>query len=99
MKKKLVFFSIALAMASSIFAYKYANIEQNRHSGLDMESLEAQSAGEGWWDRCDYVCVSVQCQCIFVSYQGQVAQYVGDGAGTVAHTWSCSGCGDCGWTM
>ena len=35
----------------------------------------------------------------FYSYTSNVAQYVGEGAGSVAHQWNCTGCGDCGWTM
>lgn len=77
-----------------------AFVERNTpESSLILENVEAQSM-DLWeyWNRKDYVCKTVTCRCLLYSYQSDVAERVADGQGTVAHTWNCTGCGDCGWT-
>lgn len=70
-------------------------------SCLEKENIEALSFDAlEWWNRNDYVCVPVTCICkIFIKYESEVAKSVDDGTGTVPHTWSCTGCGDCGYLV
>lgn len=41
--------------------------------------------------------MSVTGNCIFYSYNSDVAEYAEDGNGSVAHTWNCTECGNGGW--
>lgn len=102
MRKKLfsTLFLAAIGLGSYIGLSSY--VSENETSLIQLEKVEALASSEGsvsWWDRPDYVCRSVICQCLFYSYESDVAEKVPDGTGTVAHTWNCTGCGDCGWTV
>jgi hypothetical protein len=75
----------------------------NKSDDLSEISLESVAAYgfdiEEWWNRPDYSCVSVTCQAILYTYPSTVAEYKGEGKGSVAHTWNCSGCNGNGWTV
>ena len=93
-------FIAAIAIVSGINAFY--SFKSNVLSDIVLAKVEALADDESigdWWDRCDYDCISVTCQCFIYTSQSTVAKYVGDGLGTVPHTWSCVGCGDCGWTV
>lgn len=62
-------------------------------------SGESSESGENdsWWDRKDYNCKKVICDCILYKYQSEVAERVENGKGTEAHAWNCTSCGDCGF--
>lgn len=95
-------FFLVLTLVFVLGLSNYGMNKLNKMSDVALEEIEALALIEedlGWWDRPDYNCVTVTCQCIFYSYTSNVAQYVGEGAGSVAHQWNCTGCGDCGWTM
>lgn len=74
-----------------------ANLDENP---LLLRNAEALSFDFGeWWNRNDYDCVAVTCCCLLGSYPSNVSDYVGEGKGSVAHSWSCTGCGDCGYIV
>lgn len=67
---------------------------------LLLQNVEALGFDLGeYWYRKDYDCVAVTCQCIFLKYQSESAEFVGEGKGSVAHFWECKGCGNCGFTV
>ena len=91
--------TIAIAVGIDVYNSKKPTIGL---SDITMNNVEALAGDEGilnWWERCDYKCVSVTCKCLFGTFQSNVAQRVDEGTGTVPHSWSCTGCGDCGWSM
>lgn len=99
MKKK-SFFAVLATVAVLSGTFGFINSNTKTSSEITLATVEAEAGWiEDYWDREDYNCISVTCQCVFYSYRGEVSEYVGAGNGTVAHQWSCSGCGDCGWTM
>jgi len=99
MKRKMIFAAIAVIATLSGIAGFNANFRTNESSDLTLADVEAEAGWvEDWWNRPDYDCVSVTCRCIMYSYRSEEASYVGNGNGSVAHQWSCAGCGDCGWT-
>ena len=58
-------------------------------------------SGEGggivdWWNRKDYDCQKVICDCIMYQYEAETSVQVEEGKGTVAHAWNCTACGNCG---
>ncbi len=69
-------------------------------SNLEQENVEALTLDFGElldpiinWDRLDYDCVPAYCLCGFViKIPSNVANNVGKGKGTVAHSWECKGC-------
>lgn len=91
--------AIAAIVVAIIGCITYSNQKSTTFmSNLGQSDIEALASDESWWDRKDYNCVTVTCNCIFYSYSSDVAEYAGDGNGSVAHTWNCSGCGSCGWS-
>ena len=102
MKKKIFSGITAIAIAIMAVFNVTIGISNNNSVVLSLTNVEA-SAGffhdfQEYWDRCDYDCVNVNCRSLFFSYPSQVAEFAGEGAGTVAHTWDCTGCGNDGWT-
>ena len=110
MKKnlKLIVFTVVLCAVSALNVKVVLDTEHS--SDLAMTSLAAigeGNSGEGgssegggiidWWDRKDYTCISVTCECITHRYKSTYAEYKGDGKGDVAYMWNCKGCGDCGF--
>ena len=92
---------VAVVAVAGLGVHK-AQAKKTTLSDIMLANVEAISGDESikdWWERCDYVCTPVTCKCLFYSYQSKVAERVEDGTGEVPHTWSCTGCGDCGWTM
>ncbi len=89
------------AIAAMTFSFIYSHHKTDSISGLTKENIEALSGNwlEEWWNRNDYTCVEITCQCFLYSYKSDTAAYAGDGKGEEAHTWNCTGCADgCGWT-
>lgn len=108
MKKnlKLIVFTVVLCAVSALNVKVVLDTEHS--SDLAMTSLAVIGEGgsseggsgegggiAGWWDRKDYDCVSVTCLINLSEKKSKVAKYVGDGLGSVAHTWDCTGCA--GW--
>lgn len=69
----------------------------------DESGSESDTETEGgikeWWNRKDYVCISVTCQMIVATYKSNYAKKVENGKGTVAHIWNCTGCGNYAFTV
>lgn len=99
--KRLFFIIAIIASATSlgICINKKENTHKEDITNLMLNDVESLTDLESWWNRPDYICVDVICQCILYSYDSTVALKVEDGKGTVAHQWNCTGCGDCGWTV
>lgn len=89
----------AIAVSAILSGYWGFNVYSTTKapSDLTLENVEAEAGFIEYWNRLDYDCISVTCNCILYTYNSEVAFYVGNGNGTVAHTWSCAGCGECGW--
>ncbi|MFR2070294.1 MAG: hypothetical protein ACLS4S_09025 [Bacteroides nordii] len=65
--------------------------------GEDNKGESGESGGnDSWWNRKDYRCEKVICDCIVYKYEAESAKRVEDGKGTVAHAWNCTSCGNCG---
>ena len=97
MKKKMIFSTVvALATLSGYMGFN-AYSTANETSDLTLANVEAEADFIEYWNRLDYDCTDVTCNCILYTYSSEIAVYVGEGNGSVAHTWSCAGCGDCGW--
>ncbi|MBD5244697.1 MAG: hypothetical protein HDS57_04445 [Barnesiella sp.] len=98
MKKSVAILSITLI---GILSFLFSNVIFAKKDISNSVPSEVESLAnlEEWWNRLDYVCVKVECNCILYQFHSVVAQPVEEGKGTVAHTWSCTGCGDCGWIV
>lgn len=72
--------------------------EGNPSEGGEGNKGESGESGgnDSWWNRKDYICKEVTCNCIIYEYKAQVSERVEDGKGTVAHAWNCTSCGNCG---
>lgn len=100
MKRQIIILTTALLVATfGIFITHRTILSQEELNSLMLNEVESLAASESWWNRLDYVCVEVTCECILYSYNSNVASKVEDGKGTVAHAWNCTGCGDCGWIV
>ena len=100
-KKKILSLTImSVSFAAALFtANEVRNVSTNEELLLS-QNVEALNFDVGeWWGRKDYDCVAVTCQCIAMKYQSNAADFVGEGKGSVAHVWSCRGCGSCGFTV
>lgn len=92
---------IAIFACSSLLNLQFIspNKSETKFTLASVETASAFDVGE-WWDRKDYNCISVTCKPLFLpSYKSNFAEKVEDGKGSVAHTWSCTGCGDAGFTV
>ena len=95
----MIFAAIATIATVSGIAGFNVNFRTNESSDLTLADVGSRSwMGRGLVESSDYDCVSVTCRCIMYSYRSEEVSYVGNGNGSVAHQWSCAGCGDCGWT-
>lgn len=73
--------------------------EGNSGEGGSSEGGSGEGGGiSDWWNRKDYVCVSVTCLIHLVEKKSNIAKNVGDGLGTVAHSWDCTGCAGWGYS-
>lgn len=99
MLKKIVFSTVFASTLILTFVFSKASGQEQ--SELTKENVEALAFWDvkEWWNRKDYDCVPVTCNCIAYEYPSDVAASTEKGKGGVAHTWNCTGCGDCGWTM
>jgi hypothetical protein len=102
-KKFLTIFAVMATGALAAFNLSLNN-QGNQLSDISLSQTEAKAGWiedvGNWWGRLDYNCISVTCRPLFLpGYSSNVAEYVGDGEGSVAHTWNCTGCGDYGWTV
>lgn len=89
-----------LAMTSLAAIGEGGSGEGGSGEGNSGEGGSGEGGGiSGWWDRKDYTCRDVICDCITHEYKSTYAEYKGDGKGDVAHMWNCKGCGDCGFTV
>lgn len=98
MLKKIALGSIFASVLALTYIQSTASVQDQ--SELTKENIEALAFFdkiEEWWNRKDYTCVSVTCECIMYDYKSEVASAVDAGTGDAAHTWNCPGCGDCGW--
>lgn len=96
MIKKIVLCCMLAASLSVALAYSKGSDSAN--SELTKENIDALSWDiVEWWNSKDYDCVPVTCNCILYKYPSNVAGSVEKGKGDVAHSWNCTGCGDCGW--
>ncbi|MDE6143738.1 MAG: hypothetical protein K2F94_06655 [Muribaculaceae bacterium] len=86
-----------------VLGYVKGSPSAQAESELTKENIEALALFdtiEKWWNRKDYICVEVTCVCPpGIKYTSSVWKAVSEGTGSVAHQWSCSGCGDCGFYM
>ena len=104
MKKKFLLIAVCMSVVTvGYVSYGHQKKQKEKMSDLALANIEAlandDEAGDSWWDRKDYECIDVTCECILYRYSSQVSQYMGAGKGTVAHMWDCTGCGGCGWTV
>lgn len=102
MKNKKMLSLALLSMLVAIGAFlsnrkNYTNLDKSSLLLCNAEALSFDS--EEWWNRKDYDCVAVTYQCLLGKYPSNVADYVGEGKGSVAHSWNCTGCGNCGYTV
>lgn len=101
MRKKVMMLSCIAAVAIASFVGKKA-FEPHAYETNDLLLQNVEALGSDFgedWNRKDYDCVAVTCQCFFYKYQSKSAAFVGEGKGSVAHIWECTGCGDCGYTV
>ncbi|MEE0572192.1 MAG: NVEALA domain-containing protein [Paraprevotella clara] len=99
MKKKLLLIAVCVAsVVTGYISYEHQQKQKEKLSGLTLANIEALGSIEDYWNRPDYDCVDVTCNCVVYKYDSDAAQYMGKGKGTVARTWNCTGCGSCGWT-
>lgn len=101
MRRKVMMLSCIAAVAIASFVGKKA-FEPHAYEANDLLLQNVEALGSDFgedWNRKDYDCVAVTCQCIFLKYQSKSAAFVGEGKGSVAHIWECTGCGDCGYTV
>ena len=95
---KRIFVKVAFVAAAMFgFFLSFGNQKEQEYS--DLVDPEAMSGLEEWWNRPDYDCIDVTCLGIIKNFDGTVAKFVGEGKGSVPHTWSCAGCGDFGWIV
>ncbi len=100
MKKKIFLGVVALVLSTVTIINVNVALNERHKSTLDLTSLEAQASDLGeWWDRPDWKCISVTCKDLFASWKSDVSEYAGAGKGTVAHSWSCTGCSGAGWLV
>lgn len=72
--------------------------ENSINTLFTLQDVESQAEGgesslEEWWNRKDYVCEEIYCYGGWGQvYKRTIAVFVGEGQGTVAHTWNCVGC-------
>lgn len=97
MKKQIKFVFLSVACVSGLIIGALPYVKQPTVVELTLDDVEAQTSLSEWWNRKDYDCVPVTCECLLYNYQSDVAKRVDDGCGEVAHTWNCTGCGNCGW--
>lgn len=77
----------------------YSDAENGGSTG-NTDEEKSDSSLTDWWNRKDYICVSVTCRSIWSQYKSKVSQKVENGKGTEAHSWNCPGCADgYGWTV
>jgi len=95
--KKIITIIVAITMISVAgINFKLNNSTGNKiHVDLKLSNTEGLACDLcEWWDRPDYNCEKVLCWFIFpwTTYESLEAVFVGEGLGSVAHTWNCAGC-------
>jgi hypothetical protein len=99
MKKYIIGCAIVAIAALAAFNVSLNKEKTVAVNDFRLANVEAQADLLEWWNRPDYKCINVTCIAFLYTYKSTVAVYVGNGNGTVAHTWNCTGCGDNGWTV